>query len=802
MNTPEVIWLDEVSGSAPELLGNKGDRLAALHRAGFRSPSGFFVTTAALRLHLEANGLTPCDDPGRYCAAVAGGEFPRGLEMAIGAACRRLGADAVAVRSSALVEDLPAASSAGQQDTFLDVRGTAGVLAALRRCWLSLWSDRAVAYRRDHPEASSQPLMAVAVQAMVRCDVSGVAFSVDPLGGNDLVIEAAPGPGGAVGGTSEVEHHTVDRAHGIGGTIQSRLLSADEIRRVYAATLALEDLFRQPQDVEWGIAAGELWIFQSRPITVAPHSFFTDQILGDKDLWTSGFLNERFARPVSPLGWTLIRRLLEPLAFREPLHFLGCPLPEGLRITKLRRGHPFVNVRVFQILYKPFPDWLLPEDAVRYFPGGNTQLRREADYPCCKLDPRLLRAVVWNSLKDVRNSSPFHNYRLWLDFVPDFEKKMRALPALADLNNAWTTFQKVEAISARLLSIHRWSLTHADLFYSLLRQLLKRWLGMERAGRLAAQLTTGSPNKSLEMNRVLQSLRTEADWQTFMDAYGHRSFSLDIQEPSFAEEPEQIWALAGAGSSPLNRAAQPSVRETALQEVRHALRSQRWGRSKLLLHRAVLIYAQRYMTLREDQRFYWQKALAFQRGLALWVGRQFTSKGWLPHPEDVFFVTVEEIEAAVHGKVPAADEVARRKAEFSKLQQQWERSRGLSYPEFLRGDEPLSREQAGPAGLLQGTPVSPGFVRGPARLILSPGEFDSIAPGDILVTRAADPGWTPVFSRIGGLVLEVGGQLSHGAVVAREYGLPAVVGIPGVMQQLKDGQEILVDGLAGTVTIL
>ena len=172
------------------------------------------------------------------------------------------------------------------------------------------------------------------------------------------------------------------------------------------------------------------------------------------------------------------------------------------------------------------------------------------------------------------------------------------------------------------------------------------------------------------------------------------------------------------------------------------------------------------------------------------------------HADDIFFATVEEVEEAVHGRDLPDRDIQRRKVEFRRLVEQCDRDPGLSYPGFLTGNTPVPGQVIEAADLLQGVPVSPGLARGPARLITSPGQFERIRTGDILVTRAADPGWTPVFGRLAGLVLELGGQLSHGAVVAREYGLPAVAGVANAMRQLKDGQEILVDGVAGTVKLL
>ena len=468
MSGPDILPIEEVERSNAALLGAKGDRLAELHRAGFPVAKGFCVTTRAHSAYLRANAPGPDDDVKRRRTVLAQAVYPAGLEQDIIAAYRRLGAGPVAVRSSAVEEDLPAASFAGQQDTFLDVCGEKELLAAISRCWASLWSDRAVAYRREHGRIPGEPQMAVVIQAMVHCDVSGVAFSVDPVSGADcVVIEAAGGAGLVVGGAVDVQRCTMDRdSRRINVSAQRLFLTEEQVRRLAETALALESLFGEAQDVEWGFAADRLYIFQSRPVTTKASGFFTDVIPGDKHLWTSGFLNERFPRPVSPLGWTLIRELLEPLAFRDPLRFMGYRLPQGIPVTKLYRGYPFVNVSVFQVLYKPFPGWMLPEDAARYFPQGDTGLRRSAEYPCCSLDPRLLASMLRSFFQDPANASPLHNHRHWTAFLrrceasmEDFRRRLAALGERTELAEAWSLNEDMQSLNARLLAIHRWSLT-------------------------------------------------------------------------------------------------------------------------------------------------------------------------------------------------------------------------------------------------------------------------------------------------------------------------------------------------------
>ena len=590
------------------------------------------------------------------------------------------------------------------------------------------------------------------------------------------------------------------------------------------------------------------------------YDVFTERIPGDNYLWTSGFLNERFPQPVSPLGWALIRGLLEELAFRAPLRYLGYGAAPRLPITKLWRGHPYVNVAVFQILYRPFPDHLLPEDAARYFPGGDTRLRRQAPYPRTILDPRLWLALLATFLRYPGDCSPWHQDRRWAQFLARHEAAMASLEpqvtaleqaSTADPGRCWQLIATGQALNGELLSMHRWSLTHADLWYTLLRRLAAAWLGTE-AGELCARLVAGAPNKSLEVAAALQRLADLARraglsphdlaaalsphapsselttaFAAFLTAYGHRSFSLDIVQAPFAADPAQVLPLIGSNDFPETGAASASrfqlshpqttteVVTTPVQgsndfsrfQPRHqqttteVVTTPVLGRWRRFVFRHLLRLARRYMPLREDQRFAWQRTLAAQRRLFLLIGRALAERGVLASPDDIFFATMEEVQLAVQGDgCFSREKLLARRAAWVALQQE------ATYPRFLRGDAPLTEDSAAApaplAGQLRGRGVSPGLAQGPARLVAGPWEFARVQAGDVLVAATADPGWTPLFGRLAGLVLETGGLLSHAAVVAREYGLPAVMGVPEATRQLQDGQIVQVDGTAGLVTVV
>lgn len=819
-----IVWLDRADAPDSARLGGKAYPLARLHQAGFPVPRGFCLTTEAYDLFATANGVGVSTDPGQIRDRLEQGEYPPALRRAIIEAWREFDGTPVAVRSSATAEDRADASFAGQQATFLNVIGEARVFAAIRSCWASLWSEPAVAYRRRQAAPNQEgplldgalndedgPKMAVIVQLMVPADAAGVAFSRDPVtGAKAVVIEAAAGTGeSVVGGMRAVERYRVPETQPV-GLGKPGLLNDAQVSWIATTTRALETLFGAPQDVEWARHQDRLWVLQSRPITVLPRSVFTEMVTDEASVWTSGFLNERFPKPVSPLGWSLIRELLEPLAFREPLSYLGYQWPEGEPLIRLYHGHPYVHGRVFEILYKPLPDFLLPEDARRYFPEGDTNRRHQAPYPASRWDWRWLPALLGHFTDDPANWSPFHNHRQWEAFLGEHARTMASLrrdaAALApDYLDApvrsWMA--RAQGLNARLLAIHRWSLMHTDLFYSALRRLLMRWFGREKGAELGARLAAGLENKSLEMNRALAGIRTPVDREAFLAAYGHRSFCLDICQPTLAEQPEVWEGLGNPGGDAAATLAAEANQRLAEAEVRTALSRQggRWWKERLF--DGLLRYVRHYMPLRENQRFHWQQTLALQRRVVLNLGERLRREGRLAVRDDIFFLTWLEVGRTGQGAEPGLKEIAQRQRDFQNLTIQAERAPQGDYPEFLRGNTPwLPAVVDTGGGLWQGTPVSPGRAVGVARVVLSPSQFSRIQPGDILVTRGIDPAWTPIYSRLGGLVMETGGQLSHGAVVAREYGLPAVAGVPGITAAALEGTRVIVDGNAGTVSRL
>ncbi len=760
MEKPLVLSLEDPRCLDPSLVGFKASNLARALKDGFPVPAGFCLTTFASQLLRE------------------GRELPQ-LREELKKLLQSLPPGKLAVRSSATVEDTSSFSFAGQASTFLNVPPE-HLEETIKNCLASLNNPQALSYRTFHNLPIGE--MAILIQLMVPAEKSGVAFTRDPVTGEEIVVvEAVEGLGEAlVSGAVQPERYQFRKEEEPQG---GKILSAQEVKAIAEMALALEEKFGSPQDVEWCYRGGKLFLLQTRPLTVEgalrrkAWLFFTEP--GGEEIWTSGFFNERFSEPLSPLGWSIIKPLVEELAFRDPLRYMGFRDAQKLRATRLYFGRPYVNLAVFQRIYRPFPDFLLPEGARGYFPDGNAALRRAIPLPL--LFPV---SLLCHFLRDPLNWSPL-NYLVWKRYTSLHRAKLQslrsALDSANDLAELWSLMEAAQALNRQLLSIHRWSLTWADISYGLLKLFLRFWLKPQEATKVASELLSGLGTKTADMGQALWGLlhspNREKALDDFLRVHGHRSFSLDIYRPTFAEDPEQVLKLAySLGPQPKVKSAKPMVFSDPFRRILLGL---------------LLALARPYALLREEQRFYWQEILAFMRQTALKIGKAMESQCKLPDSSLVFFLTWSELKDACFGKPIPLPLAQARQMVFRELEKA---DPAAVYPLFLQGDKPL-REKAA----WEGIPVSPGIASGPVKVVLTPSELGKVQPGDILVVRAIDPGWTVVFGKIKGLVMEVGGQLSHGAVVAREYNIPAVTGVKGATSNLKDGQIVTVDGYIGRV---
>jgi phosphohistidine swiveling domain-containing protein len=882
-NAELVLPLGDIGRAALPIAGGKAANLGELIRAGLPVPGGFCVTTAAYELVAGGAGLgqilddlaeTRPDDTARLANLAAAARarlleapVPEDLAQAITGAYRTLGASVpVAVRSSATAEDLPHASFAGQQDTYLNVVGDEAVLEAVRRCWASLWTDRAVSYRSGGGIDPRGVRLAVAVQRMVEAAVAGVLFTANPLTGRrrQAVIDASPGLGEAVvSGAVNPDHFVVNTATGeiverrpgdkrvavrssAGGGTQRVELSGDEasledtqIRALAALGARVEAHYGAPQDTEWAIDAdGEIWLLQARPITTLfPLPASAPATDGDLSVYFSFNVAQGVYRPLTPMGIQMFRLLgaaMVTLAGRPPRDPRAGPpfLAEAggrifldiTRALRTRFGRRFLDratrigeARTAPILRSlaadprlapgPTPRWPILRAVLLLMIRGRMPLRVAR----ALLRPAAAQARVARLEAELR--APGAAPRDAAGRLRAVERLLRGFPPrmFSIVPPVFATGLGAYALAGVLLR----GLATDDERQVVLRGLphnpttemdLRLWaLAQEvRADPGAARAVSETPPERLARDYCSGTLppRLQAGLADFLRLYGHRGVAeIDLGLPRWSEDPTYILGVLAnylrlddpelAPDNQFRRAAR-EAEEMVAELTRRATRE---GRLRGALVGFFLNRARALAGLREVPKFLAILVFARARALLREVGEELVKVGRLEQAEDIYFVTLTEVWSALAGKDPRSVVRERRAGYAHELNRR-------RVPRILLSDgtEPTAEEAPGAAanGTLRGTPASPGAVSAKARVILEP-TGARLEPGEILVAPSTDPGWTPLFLTAGGLVMEMGGAMSHGAVVAREYGIPAVVGVPDATERIATGQRIMVDGSAGTI---
>ncbi|MCE3550076.1 phosphoenolpyruvate synthase [Pseudonocardia sp. RS11V-5] len=832
--------LDLAAADDTALVGGKAASLGRLIRAGFPVPPGSCVTTVAYRAVADPV-VGPLLDEGAAPAALRAAVRAAPVPAELAAAIRALADGLVAVRSSATAEDLPDASFAGQQDTFLDVEGPEAVLDAVRRCWASLWTDRAVAYRAAHGIDGRTVALAVVVQRMVPAAAAGVLFTANPVTGRraETVIEAAPGLGEAVvSGAVDPEHVVLDasgrvverRAGGVGPALSD------------ARARELADLGRRvaehhggPQDLEWAVDGAErVWLVQARPVTTL-YPLPEDPAPGLRI-----YLNVNVAQgvlgPLTTVGQGAFRVMTGSMARLW-----------GIAVPDLRAGAPVLTVAGERLLVDVTGALRHPVGRVVILrlvdvmeTRSATVLRRVlADPAFAVLRRRRLRfaralaRVLTRFRMPPRMGTallaPGRSRRGVEAAVADLRDRLGArppLPAAGRLDRIEATLAgEPPAVIARVLPVAGAGFVAFGLAAALLR-------GRARPGelstvlrglphnvttemdldlwRLAGRIATDPPSTALvtgpadAARRALEAGSAPAvlaeGLRDFLARYGHRAVAeIDLGVPRWREDPSYLLGvLAGYLRADPDRtpdrvfaAAAAEARRTT--EVLAARAGGLRGRAVRLL----LCRARALAGLRELPKFALVAILDAARTDLLAVGEVLAEAGRIAAARDVVHLTTDDCRAGLAGADLRALVVTRRAA--------YDRERRRRHvPRILLSDgtepEAVPDPDAPPVarGELRGTPASAGVVEGPARVVSDPADA-RLEPGEILVCPSTDPGWTPLFLTAAGLVMEMGGTNSHGAVVAREYGIPAVVGVPGAVARIATGRRVVVDGTAGRV---
>ncbi|WP_160668196.1 PEP/pyruvate-binding domain-containing protein [Pseudarthrobacter sp. ATCC 49987] len=885
------------TGTVPlRLVGGKALNLGKLVAAGLPVPRGFCLTTVAYELAappglgalaaeldaissatgLPAAGADSAEagvDPaalgtvaGRTRALIGETPIPPAVDAAVRSAYAGMGGTLpVAVRSSATAEDLPFASFAGQQDSYLDVVGADAVVEAVRRCWASLWSDRAVAYRSANGISNRDVRLAVVIQAMVDAATAGVLFTANPVTGTrtETVINASPGSGQAVvSGAVNPDQFVLEtasakvRARTPGGTHPGRSagLSNPQLQELTALGDGVQRLFGAPQDIEWAIdAGGKVWLTQSRPITTLyplPEPSPEDAAAGaaaPTRVYLCGTLFQGLTRPITPMGLAVLevmRNSKGPWRYVNPGLRMFVDLTAVVR-NKAGRAYllrvlPLADGRSgavmpalledprFALIEHSFRDSLRKAAARRRLPQPP---RRTGDTEQADIFVLLLRLIPAMLRPAFRPAAELRRAK-------KYGKELESQLSLAEPASAVQRLDYTRQILDRTINgLIQATLPGPSAGYIMLAVARRLLRGIAPPRELEAVLRGLPHNITTEMDLELWQLavsigddpvsrgeflakrpeelsaqylagklppQAQAGVRGFLARYGHRAVAeIDLGMPRWAEKPVHILGMISnylhvedpeqAPDRQFARAAEHAEDRIRSLVDRTRVRSPWRARALELSLRRVRQLA----GLRELPKFYIVLILGEMHRQLARIGADMVSAGTIAAADDVFFLDFDEIRVGLRGADLHGIVADRRRLYDVEL-------RRRRIPRLLLSDgtdvEAAMMAKSPVSGAVTGTPASAGTATGRVRVILDP-VGAHLEPGDILVAPSTDPGWTPLFLTAGALVMEMGGVISHGAVVAREYGIPAVVGVPDATTRLRTGQTVTVDGAAGTIKV-
>ena len=838
-----VVPLDDVERATVAAVGGKAARLAGLLEIdGVRVPAGFCVTTTAFRAVLaevpaidalleELAHVQPGD---RESLSTCAAKIRRGIEAvgvpddiagAIADAQLRLGeGDAYAVRSSATAEDLPTASFAGQHDTDLDVIGLPAILRSVRRCWASLFTDRAVAYRVRNAVDHRRAEMAVVVQRMVRARASGVLFTADPVTGNRAVavVEAIAGLGGAlVSGAASADAYrvrdgqVVDRSP---ADDAAAVVSDQQVVELVTLGRRIESHLGGPQDVEWCLDDDGVHVVQSRPVTTLfPIPEADDDAFR---VYVSVGHGQMMTDPMSPLGislWQLTSpapmRVAGGRLFVDVTARLSSPAARGPMLEVIGRSDPLVRDALETVLERRGLVASEDEDRPAGPPGGGAPDPMAAE-------PALVAELIERnraSVADLEREIRTRAGSALLDFVlADIDELRRDLvgpdvhqAVMAGFEAGWWLNDTLESWLgernvADVLSLSAPGNVTAEMGLALLdvadairpHDAVVAFLRGVSGDDFLDDLAGVEPGGGAAHDAIV----------SYLDAYGMRCVGeIDIARPRWRERP---WVLVPLLLSNVEN-FRPGEHERRVERGRERARQKEQellarvralpeGAEKAEQVERMIDRLRAFVGYREHPKYGMvRRYFLYKQALLAEAGR-LVQDGVLDAVDDIFFLTFQELHDVVRTGRADHDLLAGRREDF--------RSFGhLTPPRVLTSEgealDGAHRRADVPAGALVGLAVSPGTIEGRARVVLDMSEAD-LEPGDVLVTPHTDPSWSPLFPTIAGLVTEVGGLTTHGSVIAREYGIVAVVGVDHATRRIHDGQRIRVDGTRGVVEII
>src|SRR5690349_3974889 len=861
-----ILNFHEIDKTKLALVGGKGANLGELSGIeGIHVPDGFCITTEAykeivgnsteLKLLLDYLDTLKRDDSKEIARTSAKIRevietitIPNSVEDDIYRQLERLGEEgAYAVRSSATAEDLPTASFAGQHDTYLNIIGKAAILKHVSKCWASLFTERALLYRLQNGFDHRSVSLAVVIQKMIFPNVAGIMFTADPVTSNRkiLSIDASFGLGEAlVAGIVNADNYEVCEARIIstnisekklavfaskeGGTQKReivpnrqnlRTLSDDEILELERLGRKIEAHFESPQDIEWCLSNRAFYILQSRPITTLfPIPEANDQ---ENHVYLSVGHQQMMTDAMKPLGISLfqltaIRPMFEAggRLFVDVAEQLASPTSKK-NLLNLMGGHePLIKDALTTIVERVNFIKELPDDE------ASGSVKRSVPVPVkTDIDPSIVvglikktEASVAQLKQNIQTKSGAEVIDFILDDIPELKQIlfdpqstaviMSGMGASSWLNekmNEW--LGEKNAADTLSLSVPNNITSEMGLALLDVADVIRPY------PEVIAYLANGEDKDFLDRMVQFEGGREARDAiDVFLDKYGMRcAGEIDITKPRWREKPATLIPIIlgnikkfepNAGLRKFEQGRQQALHKE--QELLERLRQQPDGEQRAAetkrtidLMRALIGYREYPKYGKVNRYFVYKQALLIE-------AERLVKDGVIHEKEDIYYLTFAELRDVVHTNNVDQQLISKRKEEHRLFEK-------LTPPRVMTSDGEIVtgayKHEALPAGAIAGLAVSRGVVEGRARVILNMEDAD-LEEGDILVTAFTDPSWTPLFTSIKGLVTEVGGLMTHGAVVAREYGLPAVVGVENATRLIKDGQRIRVNGTSGYVEIL
>jgi pyruvate,water dikinase len=855
---PFILQLSDPE-AALENVGGKGMSLARLSRAGLPVPGGFHLTTACYQRFITANQLQPRilealepADPAelstlntasqRIAELFTAAVIPVEIASAIADAYAAMNDIPVAVRSSATAEDLPGASFAGQQDTYLNIRGKDALLEAVKRCWASLWTARAIGYRIKNGIDQESVALAVVVQELVPADAAGVLFTANPVSGRrgEAVITAAWGLGEAIVSgivtpdtltvektTGRITHRQISNkqtmtvrtdagvcAQAVPHALKKKaVLSPKQAAELVALGNSIENLIGLPVDIEWALARGKFAILQARPITSLPEPPLEWISPYPKAILMRQSFAEFVPNPVSPLFATLAVPIASQASQKMFHEFLPWIDPNSITFSVVNHYvylgfelNPNSLWAIFCGVFSGQMQKMLKTSQVRWTTVRakyhDTVTRWQAENPALLTPTHLLKAateifegaaeyytVAQSGPIPSATSSEFSFTRFYLGLV-----KRKTDPAAPIF----------------LLGLDTLALRAEKALYSLAQsikgqpELAQAILKMPVDDICAALQDSRSHPAGLLDSQLPAWAEFSTRFAVYLAEYGHTVYDLDFAKPIPADDPAPLVATIQAYLD--GKARDPVARQKATDEKREQATRQVSARLDPLRRKwflKLLRWAQENGPKREDCISDLGWGYPLMRNLFKELGRRFVAGGAIARPEDIYWLESQEVAALAAAPERGATllsyngQVEQRKAG-------WQRLRTVRVPLALPEKSWISRllPRENVAGsTLKGVGASGGRVTAPACVLRDPQDFDQLHPGDVIVAVTTTPAWTPLFAIASAVVTEIGGPLSHSSIVAREFGIPAVLAAGNATHRIQSGDMITVDGDLGTVQI-